>query len=515
MKTRWKILIAAGVALVLLGGSLLITAHYQPENAVAAYKKFLLAQGEKLDVSEFISPPVPAQSNSVDAVQKAFKMLAPSPEDNPDQMIMVAPGKAMPAWVQPEARGFDFTNSWEEFAAEISADQPAIDLLHQVLIRPFLNFQLDYRRGAKLLLPHLVPMKRATLTLDAAAVCEMHAGDTGAATTNILTILAFVRKDATETLLISHLVRLAMAAIAVSPTWDLLQTTNVTDAQLAALQSGWQDQDFLTDSEHAFEMERAWGMQAIEELRTNQASLNDYFGMSGMLRGSSSSSGVWRWIPGLESWTEGPRRAIGAAMWRSSWSYSDELNQLKSETIMLNAVRTMRTNRSQFYQADYEAMEKQLSSLKTSRAGSVFFRALKIPGLGGLFGGWRLDTVVRKSLRMETARRVVMTAIALKRFQLKNGKLPETLSALVPDYLSAVPIDVFSGKPLRYQLNGDGTFLLYSVGENGVDDGGDPLLETGASSNSRDWLNQHARDWVWPQPATAAEIRYFYAHPPK
>ena len=515
MRTRWKILIAAGVLLALLSGSLLITAHYQPENAVAAYKKTLLARGEKLDISELIPPRVPALSNSVAAVRKAFKMLAPSPEDNPDQMIMVAPGKAMPAWAQPDVRGFDFTNSWEDFAAEIQADQPAIELLHQVLERPCLDFQLDYRQGIKLMLPHLAPMKRAALKLDAAAICDMHFGDTGAATTNILTTLALVQKEASDKLLISHLVRMALVAIAVSPTWELLQTTNVTEAQLAALQSGWKNQHFLADSENAFEMERVWGIQAIETLRTNQDSLNDYFGMSGMLGGSSRSSGVWRWIPGLERWTEGPRRAIGAAMWRSSWSYSDELNLLKSETIMLNTVRTMRTNRSQFYKADYDAMHKQLSALKTPRAGSVFFRALKIPGLEGLFGGWSLETVVRKSLQMETTRRIVMTVIALKRFQLKNGNLPATLKLLVPDFLSTVPIDPFAGKPLRYQTNGDGTFLLYSVGENGVDDGGDPMLKTGVSSSSRYWLNQHARDWVWPQPATAAEIRYFHEHPPK
>ena len=30
------------------------------------------------------------------------------------------------------------------------------------------------------------------------------------------------------------------------------------------------------------------------------------------------------------------------------------------------------------------------------------------------------------------------------------------------------------GKPLKYKLKSDGTFILYSVGEDGLDDGGDP-----------------------------------------
>jgi len=63
---------------------------------------------------------------------------------------------------------------------------------------------------------------------------------------------------------------------------------------------------------------------------------------------------------------------------------------------------------------------------------------------------------------------------------------------------------------LRFRLNPDGTFLLYSVGENGKDDGGNPALEQGAESSSFYWQNPHALDWVWPQPATAEEIRAYY-----
>jgi len=49
---------------------------------------------------------------------------------------------------------------------------------------------------------------------------------------------------------------------------------------------------------------------------------------------------------------------------------------------------------------------------------------------------------------------------------------PETLSALVPRYLPAEPLDPFTDKPFIYERRGDG-YLLASVGENGVYDGGD------------------------------------------
>ncbi|HEV2327184.1 MAG TPA: hypothetical protein VGY56_00165 [Verrucomicrobiae bacterium] len=46
-----------------------------------------------------------------------------------------------------------------------------------------------------------------------------------------------------------------------------------------------------------------------------------------------------------------------------------------------------------------------------------------------------------------------------------------TLTALVPAYLPAIPLDPVDGKPLRYRRNGDGTYLPYSVSPNGRDDG--------------------------------------------
>ncbi|HZI31070.1 MAG TPA: hypothetical protein VFF11_01945, partial [Candidatus Binatia bacterium] len=189
MKARWKILIAVGIFSALLAASMMISGHFQPENAVDRYKQSLRDQGEKLQISELIPPPVPAESNSVDAVRDAFQMLVPGDDNIPDAMQMVAPGRAMVGWAQPDARGYDFTNSWEGFAAGIVADQPMIDLLHQVLERPVLNFQLDYGKGIALLLPDLAPMKRSAQKLDAAAICELHFGDAGAAASNILTML--------------------------------------------------------------------------------------------------------------------------------------------------------------------------------------------------------------------------------------------------------------------------------------------------------------------------------------
>jgi hypothetical protein len=122
-----------------------------------------------------------------------------------------------------------------------------------------------------------------------------------------------------------------------------------------------------------------------------------------------------------------------------------------------------------------------------------------------------MGNAVHKILTVETARRVVVTAIALKRHQLKHGKLPDKLTELTPDFLASVPIDPMDGQPLRYKPNPDGSFLLYSVGEDGKDDGGNPARTPGSHSVTitADWLHPELIDWVWPQPATTTEIKTY------
>ncbi|MCP5522729.1 MAG: hypothetical protein H7A46_14395 [Verrucomicrobiales bacterium] len=56
------------------------------------------------------------------------------------------------------------------------------------------------------------------------------------------------------------------------------------------------------------------------------------------------------------------------------------------------------------------------------------------------------------------------------------------------------------GQPLRYHRREDGTFLLYSVGEDGIDQNGEP----DRSGQAVNW--QRDQDFVWPQAAPGDEV---------
>jgi hypothetical protein len=74
------------------------------------------------------------------------------------------------------------------------------------------------------------------------------------------------------------------------------------------------------------------------------------------------------------------------------------------------------------------------------------------------------------------------TALGIERYRVANhDQLPAMLQDLVPAYLPAVPTDPFDGKLLRYNRLPKG-YLLYSISEDGVDNGGkewDPEKKTG------------------------------------
>jgi hypothetical protein len=67
--------------------------------------------------------------------------------------------------------------------------------------------------------------------------------------------------------------------------------------------------------------------------------------------------------------------------------------------------------------------------------------------------------------------RATAAACAAMRYRADHGAWPETLDALVPEYMSEVPSDTMTGGDLRYVLR-DGGIVVYSVGENRKDDGG-------------------------------------------
>lgn len=81
--------------------------------------------------------------------------------------------------------------------------------------------------------------------------------------------------------------------------------------------------------------------------------------------------------------------------------------------------------------------------------------------------GQALDSFARCEARIRSAR----TAIAFERFRLSTGRWPANLDELVPRFLPKVLLDPIDEQPLKFKIDGD-HYKVYSVGPNGIDDGG-------------------------------------------
>jgi hypothetical protein len=161
---------------------------------------------------------------------------------------------------------------------------------------------------------------------------------------------------------------------------------------------------------------------------------------------------------------------------------------------LVEVMRLAAKNRS-FAEARIEIQGMESASIRMN-----FYDRLRFPNPSSFFTTTR---AVSKAMQAETQRSIALSAIALKRHQLRFGNLPASLDSLVPEFLASVPIDYMDGQPMKYRLNDDGGFTLYSVGEDGKDDGGDATLLP-EKSNTRNLWDRN--DFIWPAPALPEEV---------
>lgn len=88
-------------------------------------------------------------------------------------------------------------------------------------------------------------------------------------------------------------------------------------------------------------------------------------------------------------------------------------------------------------------------------------------------------------LRMEASRQATRTVAAIRLFALRFGRRPQKLDELVSSgILDQLPADPFCQKPLRYSPD---RAIVWSVGPDGRDDGGQPMNEPFAKRYDLVW----------------------------
>ena len=380
------------------------------------YKRELRAKCEKLLVSELAPGTVETNAMIPRLVQAHSQLGRPAP--NANFMRIVSPGVAYSAGKRTNMLP-SMHKLLEESAIPLATIRDALKLRPRDLGWNYTNWS-TYPGS----LP-LIEIRKAAQWLAWAIAIELDRSRPGSALTNVLSLLDLAHCYEQEGTLVSQMIRVAVAGLAFAASWEALQVPGWTDAELAELQHSWEELSLGRAIEFSLQMERATALTYFENGR----------------HGDTNAIGL---IAPVSSFAEG----FYAPLWQMTLSKGDELHYLRTIQSFLDALRVGREKQSSMeFQRNLDPNEGLFTRYRFPMSGALR------PNIGKALKRW---------LRTETERQLVLAAIGVERFRLRHGRYPESLSQLVPEILPAVPVDFGDGQPIRYEREGNG-FRLWSV----------------------------------------------------
>ena len=344
----------------------------------------------------------------------------------------------------------------------LSKYDAAIAKLRQAAALPDSRFPLNYdsKFPAEILLPHLAGLKSCSQMLQLRAVAELQNGQSDRALADVKLILRMTDSIRTEPLMISQLVRIAMLNFALQPVWEGLQDHQWSDAQLAELNQELAKLDFLADCEFSMRSERANSLADIEYLRRSR-DVNLLFASEEPT--PEYAKVAFHLIP-------------------NSVFYQNELAIARAhQEWFLPVVAVAQHNVSP---TKVRLAENKIEKLGLHWSPNTLLARMLLPAPAAY---------AKKCACGQNLVDMARVACALERCRVAEGSYPETLDVLAPRFIAALPHDVIGGQPLKYHRTDEGRFALYSVGWNGVDDGGAVVLK----KDSKTFIDYEKGDWVW------------------
>jgi hypothetical protein len=383
---------------------------------------------------------------------------------------------------------------WAALRESFDADRAALDAACRAALSGPVRFNLNAKDGYGMLLPHLTSLKNLARTLGGRAVVELHDGNRDAAWTNALATTRLITGWVPEPTEVSTLVWYACVNIAFDTMWQVLSAGGWGEERLVALQREWESVDFLGGLPETAAFARASTVAICQQERLRPRPGWAPFSVKEVFR---SPRQAWFALGDY-------RRQL---RYRHHGSYEDERGLLLH----------YRDRELEFRQA-LEAPSWVEMRLLPGVTNLVQFKSRYTSGALTLWNtrqialsmamyhvSGQVRTLPGRAADAEARRRLIVAAIALERHRERQGSYPETLSQLAPGLLKEPPMDFMDGQPLRYLLSDGGRYVLYSVGLDGVDHGGEmarPGREGVRSEEPRGFAGGPGTDLVWPRPAS-------------
>ncbi len=344
-----------------------------------------------------------------------------------------------------------------------------LDALRAAASRPRSRFPIRYEEHISAPMPHMNALLAFGKIARARALAHLALENAEAASGDVVLGLRIGAATSEEPLLISQLVVVSQIDEQMQPLWEGLLRRHWNEPQLASFEAALARFDLVTGFLRGVRGERSiLGVQALDTLKQQPQLLATVFDF-----GSKADLPFFARVSGMflpPGWVDFNKARI--------CRYYDQ------------QLQTVKPGERRFDSAAMQAQEKAyMDAIAAQRANPrIMIAALVSP---------QLTLIQQRCAAGQTTVDLARIAVAIERYRLKHQAVPPQLDALAPEFLAKVPGDVMSGGPLRYRAGPDGTFVLYSVGWNGRDDGGAHAMQPDIKRPVIDWQNG---DWPWPQP---------------
>jgi len=371
-----------------------------------------------------VAPARPAESeNAASVYRQAFDALGKG-DDLPPEF-----GQGWTDWTNGHGSTADFDPADPKLAAFLARSEGAMSLLRRAAAMPACYFDHDYGRPSIwMLLPEMTDSHRSARLLALDARVKASQRQTDRAMEDIRAVFGIARHSTASPILISLLIAAGSDEAGVTALEAVLNFSQPSAGQLAGLDLSPPGM-LQRNLPRALRMEEVFGVSVAVDIGL----ADDPLALGYLLAVTAPAEPF-------------------VAGWRVFLS-QDEVAAYRG------GVREYQRLADLPYYA-VAAEWKTASQPESICRRGILAKAL-MPALGSC----------AKRLAQGDARHgVAYVAVAAARYRAEKGRLPETLDALVPEYLPAVPRGPFDGKPLRMVVR-DGRLVFYSIGPDTKDGG--------------------------------------------
>lgn len=439
----WKIALILGVVLLTVGVLLLSSIRLRWQRRLEAIVADIQTAGEPLSARELRAFQLP-QTDRPDLSEEWIAAVAFLDTEAFEQARIPLPilGKVG----APELNhGEPIDGRTRRLLAAFFAEyETPVARLHELAeAEGVVRYPIAWEEHFHLLLEHAFVLRDAVRVIQLQAHLAAANGDWDEALRCLHTMYEIGDTLRYEPLLVSQLVRIAVHGIALDQAWGMLDGMELSERQLLELQQLLEARSYLPEMRRALLGERATGYLAMND---------------------PSAGGGFRMLIEAANAELVPWLANDAALAAVDplWRFNKPADVALMMELMTEFAAAFELPPNQAA-AQIEAIEQRLSDKIAGPIGRVRYAAT-----AGLLPA--VQASQNAAMRSVTYGRITAVVAAALRVG-KPGAPPATLEELLQAEPGLDASDPWTGAPLRYSVSRD-ALTIYSVGPNGVDDGG-------------------------------------------